>query len=218
MLQLFVVLLWREMLLRIRRPVAFALPLLFFPLVVVIFALATGGDVGVLRVAGGGMMWTAAAFAALLAQESVFRADRDEGIVEQMLLNPQPLIIIAFGKAVAHWLTTGALLTLLSPFVAILVHQPAPWTLTAAMAIGCMVFSLLATFVSALSVRNSALAAFIALPLCLPVLLFAAAVSEAAATGQPVIAYFSLLAATLTFSLTVFPLATAGALQAGGGD
>lgn len=218
MLRLFIVLLRRELFLRARRPVEWALPLFFFPLIVAVFALATGGRGEVLRIAGGGILWTAAAFAALLAQEAVFRADREAGIIEQLLTSPHSLIAVAFGKAAAHWLYTGAPLTLLCPLVALLAQQSALWTLTAAMALGSMVFSLLAVFVSALSGKNGALAAFIALPFCLPVLIFAAAASEAAATGQPLVVHFSLLAAMLTFSLTVLPLATAGALRAGGGD
>ena len=77
-------------------------------------------------------------FAALLAQEAVFRADREAGIIEQLLTSPHSLIAVAFGKAAAHWLYTGAPLTLLCPLVALLAQQAALWTLTAAMALGSM--------------------------------------------------------------------------------
>ena len=75
------------------------MPLLFFPLIVAVFALATGGRSEVLRIAGGGILWTAAAFAALLAQEAVFRADREAGIIEQLLTSPHSLIAVALWQS-----------------------------------------------------------------------------------------------------------------------
>ena len=163
-----------------------------------------------------GILWSAALFSALLAQEGIFAADNNDGFTEQMLTSPHSLTLMVFAKAVAHWLFTGAPLSAAAVFGALALHLPPQKALmtAAALLLGTPVFSLLAAFVSALcaGAKNAALAAFLALPLALPSLIFGAAASGTNEHGA-----LLFLAASLTFSLSVLPLATAAALRATAG-
>ncbi len=188
-------------------------PLFFFAATIAVFAIALGGGAGILAKTAPGVLWSAALFAALLAQEGIFAADNNEGFSEQMLTSPHSLTIMVFAKSIAHWLFTGAPLCVAAGFGAVALHLPVDdaLTLAAALFVGTPVFSLLAAFVSALCARNAVLAVFLALPLALPALIFGAAASGGGAGA------FLFLAASLTFALTVLPLATAAALRATAG-
>ena len=209
-------LLHRELLIAARNPGEWLTPLIFFLLVVTIFPLAVGPDATTLAHIAPGVIWAIALLSSLLAQEKLFRSDAADGTLEQLLLAPQPLVLSMLAKSTAHWLTYGAPLVVLSPFLGIWLRmQPdseALWIMPLTLALGTAIFSLLAVFTAALAVgapRNSFLGPLLALPLCLPAVIFAAA----AIVGQATLASLLLLAAFFTLALTVLPLATAGALR-----
>ena len=211
----------RDSLRRCRKASELLTPLFFFAAVIAVFAIAVGGGAKLLASIAPGVIWSAALFAALLAQEGIFAADAGDGFAEQMLASPKSLTAMAMAKAAAHWLFTGLPLSLAAYPGAVALHIPPDkaFAATIALLIGTPVFSLLASFVSALCAcaRNGALAAFVALPLALPALIFGAAATSEAANGANASAAFLFLAASLTFALTVFPLATAAALRATAG-
>ncbi len=217
----FAAVLKRDLLRRGRKPAETLAPLFFFAATVAAFSIATGGGAKLLAQAAPGALWSAALFAALLAQEGIFGADESDGFAEQMLASPRSLTAMVFAKSCAHWLCTGAPLSAAAFAGAIALHIPPEkaWAAAAALLLGTPVFSLLAAFVSALcaAARNGALAVFLALPLALPALIFGSAATGEAAQGRPAAAAFLFLAASLTFALTVFPLATAAALRATAG-
>ena len=68
-----------------------AQPLIFYVVVTTMFPLATTPDLSQLRVISGGVVWVAALLASLLALESLFRADVEDGTMEQWVLSGQPL-------------------------------------------------------------------------------------------------------------------------------
>ena len=200
-----------------RHPFAWLLPLSFFLLVNLLFAVAAGGDSNLLARMAPAVIWSAALLAALLTHEGILRPDYESGFLEQALLSPLPLPLFALAKATTHWLSTGLPFTLIVPVVAgmqglagggilalLLTMPPA----TAAL-------SLLAVFAAALTMgqKNHLLAALLALPLTIPVLIFSVASVEAAAAGQPLLAPAALLAALALLALTLLPLATAGVLR-----
>lgn len=204
----------RDMLRRCRNIADALMPLFFFAASVAVFAIALGGGAGILAKAAPGVLWSITLFAALLAQEGIFAADNDDGFAEQILTSPHSLTAMVFAKAMAHWCWTGAPLSAAAGIGGLLLHLPMEkaLTTTAAMLVGTPVFSLLAAFVSALCARNAALAVFLSLPLALPTLIFGAAAGAGIGGGA-----FLFLAASLTFALTVLPLATAAALRATSG-
>ncbi|MGI8561050.1 MAG: heme exporter protein CcmB, partial [Luteimonas sp.] len=58
-------------------------PALFALLVLVLFALALGSDVGLLSRVGSGAIWVALLLSGLLSLETLFRGDAEDGSLEQ---------------------------------------------------------------------------------------------------------------------------------------
>ena len=204
---------WRDIMLLARNPREALLPLLFFLMMAAIFPLVLGPSADTLSVYAPAIIWSAALLASLLTQESLFNEDYQSGVLEQMLLSGQPMILIVLGKALAHWLAFGMTITLATPLLGVWFSMDADDAikLMLTLPLGTAIFSMLAVFAAALLARGGGrfLGALICLPLCMPVIIFA----SAAAQGQR--ASFWLLAALLAFSITVLLPAAAGALRLG---
>ena len=130
----------RDLMLAAKRPGDVVNPLVFFAIVCTLFPLARGPTPEQLQFAGPGVLWVAALLAMLLSLNSLFLGDYEDGSLEQLLVSPQPLVVLALGKTLAHWLTTGLPLVILSPLLAVSFRGDAlsPWLLvsTACVAAG----------------------------------------------------------------------------------
>ena len=209
----FITLFKRELLLVARNPSGWITPLVFFLLVIAIFPLAIGPTPEMLRLIAPGVIWAVALLSSLLSQETLFRQDAEDGTLEQLLISPQPLVLVTLAKTIVHWLSYGAPLIIVAPLFGAWLHmRPGELgVLLTTLPLGTGIFSLLATFSAALLIsahRNYFLGALIALPLCLPAIIFAAA-SVSGHTTTPRL----LLAALFTLLLTVLPLFTTSALR-----
>jgi heme exporter protein B len=81
----------RDLTLAWRRWDEVAQPLIFYVVVTTLFPLATTPDLSQLREISGGVVWVAALLASLLALESLFRSDVEDGTMEQWVMSGQPL-------------------------------------------------------------------------------------------------------------------------------
>ena len=81
----------RDLSLALREPSEFAQPIAFFVLVIALFPLGLGPDRDSLAPLAPGALWIAALLATLLGLESLFRRDRDDGSLEQLVLAARPL-------------------------------------------------------------------------------------------------------------------------------
>ncbi|CAN0193745.1 unnamed protein product, partial [Chrysoparadoxa australica] len=97
-------------------------PLLFFVMVVTLFPLGVSPEVSFLREAGAGILWVAALLSVLLSLDHLFRHDFDDGTLEQLVLQPQPLFLLVLAKTAAHWVLTGLPLVVLTPVLGVMVH------------------------------------------------------------------------------------------------
>ena len=79
-------------------------PLIFFVIVTTLFPLAISPALDELRRIAPGIVWVAAMLASLLALESLFRPDVEDGTMEQWTLSGQPLSIMLLAKTATHWL------------------------------------------------------------------------------------------------------------------
>ena len=70
-------------------------PLIFFVIVTTLFPLAISPALDELRRIAPGVLWVAAMLASLLALESLFRPDVEDGTMEQWVLSGQPLSLLA---------------------------------------------------------------------------------------------------------------------------
>ncbi len=163
-------------------------------------------------------MWVAALLATLLSLDSLFRADFDDGSLEQILLSPQPLFMLVLAKVVAHWSVSGLPLLLLSPILGVMMHLDADAIemLMLTLLLGTPVLSLLGAIGAALTVGlrvGGVLLSLLILPLYIPVLIFGTGTVEAVSNGLPVSGYLAVLGALLALAATLSPIATAAALR-----
>ena len=120
MLRAVMHLIHRELLMALRQRSDILNPLWFFLIVITLFPLGIGPEPKLLSRIAPGIIWVAALLAAMLSLERLFRDDFADGALEQMMLMPHPLGLLALAKVVAHWLLTGLPLLLISPLLAIL--------------------------------------------------------------------------------------------------
>src|SRR5690554_2987784 len=97
-------------------------PLLFFTMVVTLFPLGVSPEVAFLKQSGAGILWVAALLSVLLSLDHLFRHDFDDGTLEQLMLQPQPLFLLVLAKTMAHWMLTGLPLVLLTPVLGLMLH------------------------------------------------------------------------------------------------
>ena len=193
-------------------------PALFALLVVTLFALALGNDRATLAKSAGAVLWLACLLAGLLALDTLFRGDAEDGSLEQWMLAPVPLSWLVLVRTFMHWATTALPLLLAAPLLAELLHLPHPQlgVLMASLALGTPLLSLLGAVVAALTVgmrRSGILVALLALPLYVPVLVFGAGSVMQAAQGMDVTGALLMLGAGLVLALVLAPLAAAAAIR-----
>jgi heme exporter protein B len=193
-------------------------PVLFALLVVVLFALALGAEPQVQARVASAVLWLAVLLAGLLALDTLFRGDAEDGSLEQWMLAPVPLAWLVLVRTFMHWTTTALPLLVATPLLAELLHLPRDQlpVLLASLALGTPLLSLLGAVVAALTVgmpRSGILVALLALPLYVPVLVFGAGSVAAAAQGLDASGALLLLGAGLVLALVLAPLAAAAAIR-----
>ena len=193
-------------------------PALFAVLVVTLFALALGGEADALAAVASAVLWLAVLLSGLLALDTLFRGDAEDGSLEQWMLAPVPLAWLVGVRTFMHWATTALPLLVATPFLAELLHLPDGQlaVLLASLALGTPLLSLLGAVVAALTVgmrRSGILVALLALPLYVPVLVFGAGSVAQASQGMDPTGALLLLAAGLVLALVLAPLAAAAAIR-----
>jgi heme exporter protein B len=191
-------------------------------MVCTLFPLAVGPSVEQLQFSGPGILWVAALLAMLLSLNSLFLADFEDGSLEQLLVSPQPLVVLGLGKTIAHWLTTGLPLVIISPLMAMTFQMPLEsiGVLMLTLTLGTISLSLLGSVGAALTVglhRGTALLSLLILPLAMPVLILGARTVSLAAAGDVYSTGIFALAAYAVGAVTLAPYATAAALRISNG-
>ncbi|HET8898375.1 MAG TPA: heme exporter protein CcmB [Rhodanobacteraceae bacterium] len=208
----------RDLLLAWRRRGDAALPLLYAIIVTALFPFAIGPEAALLSRIAAGVVLVTVLLAMLISLDSLFRADLEDGSLEQLLLAPQSLTLLAAMKILAHWLTTALPLLLLSPLLAAMLGLPqgAYGVLFLALAVSTPLISLFGAVLTSLTVdtrRSGMLLALMLLPLMVPVVIFAAGAVAAAAQGLPWAAPLAFLGAMLALAVVLAPLACGAALR-----
>jgi heme exporter protein B len=194
-----------------------ALALAFFAMVATLVPLGVGSDLALLARIAGGVLWVAAALAALLALDRLFQADFDDGSLDLIALSPHSLEAVSFAKIVAHWLATGLPLAILSPLLALLFGLPAPAILAlfVSLMIGTPAISAVGALGASLTLsirRGGLILPLLVLPLISPAVIFGAGTVLAVLDGLhngalPLLGAFSLAACALS------PFASAAAVR-----
>jgi len=195
-----------------------ASPLAFFVIVGSLFPLALSPAPGTLRVIGPAVLWVAALLSTLLSLNGMFRADVDDGTMEQLLLREEPLAAVMLAKALALWLTSAAPLVALAPLMGITYYLPgnALLTLCVTLLLGTPTLCLLGAVGAALTTglrQASGLLALLVLPLMLPVMMFGARATDLAAGGDDVTGILYLMGAMALLAASLAPIAAAAAMR-----
>lgn len=213
-----IALLLRDLRLAVRSGGGFGLGLAFFAIVMVLTPFAVGADAERLAGISHGIPWLAALLAVLLTLDRLFALDAEDGSLEQLAM-ALPLEAAVIAKAVAHWLTTGAILAVIAPPLAGLLFLPSPGYLPLfiGLLVGTPSLSFLGAFCAALTVgvkRGGLLLSLLVLPLYVPTLILGAEVAQRGARGLPYDTPLLLLGALSLFTLATMPFAGAAALRA----
>lgn len=208
----------RDLLLVMRRKSEVLTALFFFVVVTSLFPLGIGADPDLLRKVAPGVIWVAALLSTLLGLHRMFAADYQDGTLEQLVLSPQPLVILVAGKIIAHWLVCGLPLVLLAPIIGIQfdLDTSSLYVLMAALLLGTPVLSLLGSIGAALTLGlrgGSLLMSLLILPLYVPVLIFGAGAVYANSVGLNISGHISLLSALFILALAFIPWVSSAAIK-----
>jgi heme exporter protein B len=215
---MFAALVQRDLLLALRRRADVLTTFFFFVIVVSLFPLGIGAQPDTLRAIAPGVVWVAALLASMLALSRLYAWDHADGTLEQLVLSPQPLVVLIGAKVFAHWLVTGLPLVLIAPLLCLQfdVSASAMGVMVISLLLGTPCLSLIGSIGAALTLGvrgGGALLALLVLPLYIPVLIFGAGAVTASAEGMPAGAHLSLLGAFLLIALVLGPLASATAAR-----
>jgi heme exporter protein B len=209
---------YRDLLLALRRRSDVATALLFFVIVTSLFPLGIGAEPNLLRAIAPGVIWVSALLSSLLSLRRLFEADHDDGTLEQMLLGAAPLGVIAAAKAFAHWLVSGLPIAVIAPLIALQYDLAAQLfgILALSLLLGTPVLSLIGAIGAALTLGlrgGGVLLSLLVLPLYVPVLIIGAGAVEMAAAGLGGGGQLLLLAAMLVVAAAFAPWAIAAGLR-----
>lgn len=218
MLRAFGAALGREIGLASRHKGDWLMPPLFYLIVVTLFALGGKPDDPQLGPFAPAVLWMGALLSALLTLDRLFRADFDDGTLEQVFLSESGPLAVVYAKLIGHWVLSGLPLALLSlPLALQLGVAPSVLpTLFAGLLLGTPMLSLIGGFAAALTVglpRAGVLLPVLTLPLIGPIVIFGAGAARSAAAGLDASGPLYLLASLLVLGLCLLPIAATAALR-----
>ena len=198
----------RDLVIAARNPGEWLNPLMFFLMVLALFPLAVDPDPKFLSKIAAGVVWVAALLATLLSLDALFKADVEDGTLEQWLASGESLFAMALGKVFVHWCISGLPLTLVAPLLALMMNLPedAYSALFFSLLLGTPILSLLGAVGAALTagVRSGGLLlSLVILPLYIPILIFGASAVYHAGIGMEYAGQLGFLGSFLCISLTL---------------
>ena len=214
----FATLLLRDLKLAARSGGGAALALSFFALVATLVPLGVGADMKLLARVAGGIGGVAAVLSALLSLDRLFQGDFEDGSLEVIALSPLALEMTALAKILAHWLSTGLPLTLLSPLLALLFNLDGAPTLMLflSLLIGTPAVSAVGAIGASLTLslkRGGLILPLIILPLLAPAVIFGAGAVRLVLDGMGGGDALALLAAFAFGAVLLSPFAAAASVR-----
>jgi heme exporter protein B len=216
-LNIFFVILMRDLTLSFRNKAEFINPLMFFVIVIILFPLAFGSDSALLKQLTSGIIWVTALLATVLSLETIFRSDFEDGSIEQLTLARYPLTLLISAKVTAHWIIFGVpliIVALFTGYILSLTNQTMA-ALFITLLLGTPVLSLIGAITVALTIglRGGMLLSLLILPLYMPVLIFSMLAVQNATVSQSIAAEIYFLSGILVLAITLAPITTAAALR-----
>ena len=216
-INIFYVIFKRDLTLTFREKTDFINSLAFFIIIVLLFPLTFGPKSELLNTIIPGIIWISALLATCLSLETIFRSDFEDGSIEQLVLNRYPLILLVSAKILAHWITFGIPIIVISLTLGVILSlsNEIMMALFITLILGTPILSLLGSVMAVLTMglRGSMLLSILILPLSMPVLIFSTIAIQNASLGQSILAETYFLAGILILAITLIPIAVASALR-----
>ncbi|WP_019673804.1 heme exporter protein CcmB [Psychrobacter lutiphocae] len=193
-------------------------PLVLFLVIITLFPLAIGSEPQLLQRLGVPAVWIAALLSLVMGVDSLFKPALDNGTLAQLVVSRSSIPIWVLLRLTIHWIFSSGLVALLSLLAVPLfgLSWSEAGALLASILVGSPMLLMLSAIASSLtlSLKNGAvLVPLIALPMQLPVLIFATGAVDLYATGLNGLPILALLAAGSIISIIVMPWAIAMTLK-----
>jgi heme exporter protein B len=195
------------------------LALVFFLTLVVLVPFALGPDLNLLSRIGPAILWLGALLSVLIGLDRLFQSDEEDGSLDLIRASALPLELAVLAKGLAHWLTTGLPLALVSPLLGLLVALPGEGVLplVATLLVGTPALSFIGAGGAALAAslrRGGLIVPILVAPLTVPVLIFGVSAANAAmGSTVPFLTPFLILCAISLGAIVVGTVAAAAALR-----
>lgn len=191
----------------------------FFLLVCAMFPFALPADPALLQNAAPAVIWVCALLCGLLAQETIWQRDFEDGTFSYLLLSRVPAMAVVCAKTITHFLVAGALPAFAALVAAVMLQVPvaALGVLLLSLLMGGLHMSLLGGFGATLTLgarKPAMLTVLLVLPLYIPMLICGALALQAALLGESAQPYLLLQLAALLIALPVTLVASSMLLQA----
>ncbi|MPX60642.1 ABC transporter permease [Moraxella catarrhalis] len=214
----FLTMITREWQIKRQGTVQWLYPLVLFLLIITLFPLAIGNEPKLLLRLAPSAVWIAALLALVIGVDDLFRSEFDNGTLAQMVVAKSPLIIWVLARLLVHWLFSAGVVAILSLLVIVLFEMPfgEAGILMVSIFVGSPILLGLSAIASSLTLtlKNGAvLVPLIALPMQLPVLIFATGAVDLYATGLNGLPTLALLAAGSIITVLVTPWVIASVLK-----
>lgn len=217
MINIFINIIYFEILQTCRQTYAWLTPLIFFSLVSFLFSVALEGNPVLLKKLAPEIIWIAALLSILISLDGLFRQKNN---LDLLLLSPQPLTIIVVGKLISYWITHCLPLILICPLLGGLFQMSwhTQWILILTLLLGTPTLCLLGGIGAALLVglrTSGLLLPVLIMPLYVPVLILGVGTVSTDGMNLTVRSGVALLSALALFSLTFAPFLTSLSLRIG---
>ncbi|WFF39131.1 heme exporter protein CcmB [Moraxella nasibovis] len=214
----FKTMLVREWQIKRQGAVQWLFPLMIFLIIITLFPLAVGSEPELLLRLAPSAVWIAALLSLVMGVDELFKADLENGTLAQIVVSDAPLSVWVLARLLIHWLFSAGFVAVLALLAAPLFKMPLNETLMLMLSIvvGSPLMLMLSAIASSLtlSLKNGAvLVPLIALPMQLPVLIFATGAVDLYATGLNGLPTLALLGAMSIVSVIVTPWVVAQTLK-----
>lgn len=193
-------------------------PLVIFLMIMTLFPLSIGSEPALLLRLAVPIVWIGALLSLVIGVDGLFKPEYDNGTLSQLVVSGTPLALWVLVRVGVHWLFGAgcvALLALLAVPLFGLSFSDA-LALGASVLVGSPILLALSAIASALtlSAKNGAvLVPLIAIPMQLPVLIFATGAVERFMMQMSYLPIFALLLAGSIFAVIISPYVIAMALR-----
>jgi len=193
-------------------------PLVLFLVIITLFPLAVGSEPALLQRLGVSAVWIAALLSLVMGVDGLFKPALDNGTLAQLVVAKASLPLWVLIRLVIHWIFSSGIVAALS-LLAVPLFQLSwfeAWLLMASIVTGSPMLLMLSAIASSLtlSLKNGAvLVPLIALPMQLPVLIFATGAVDLFASGLNGLPILALLLAGSIVSVLVMPWVIATTLK-----